>query len=91
MGETELTHLVGGGVLVILVLDRVANLVKLVLNKRNGAGPEALTQAIAAGFAAQSEDNKAIRLHLHSIANTLGGLVTGVAVIQDRTHRGEGP
>lgn len=90
MGETELTHLVGGGVLVILVLDRVANLVKLVLSKQHGNGPEALMKVIAAGFAAQSEDNKAIRSHLHTIANTLSGLVTGVAVIQDRTHRGDG-
>lgn len=94
MGE-ELTHLVGGGILVILVLDRVANLLKLFLDKKNGTGSadttpsttpnlDALTHAITTGFAESREDNKQIREHLHSIANTLGGLVTGVAVIRDR-------
>mgnify|MGYP001560735686 CR=1 FL=1 len=37
MGEGELTHLVGGGILAILVLDRVTNLVRVVLGKKNGA------------------------------------------------------
>lgn len=99
MGESELTQLVGGGILVILVLDRVTNLIRVALNKRHGrdsadqadlhiAAMVSMTAAVAQGFAEQREDNKAIRAHLHSIADTLGGLVTGVAVIQDRRRGG---
>lgn len=90
MGDAELTHLVGGGILAILVLDRVTNLVRVALGRRNGdvgvsvAHIEALTRATVAGFAEQREDNKAIREHLQSIASTLQGLVTGVALIKDR-------
>ena len=96
MGEGELIHLVGGGILAILVLDRATNLVRVALGKKNGeAQPlcqtsrhvESLAKATSAGFAAQAEDNKAIREHLRSIATTLGNVVTGIAIIQDRSHR----
>ena len=97
MGENELTHLVGGGILAILVLDRVTNLVRVVLGKKNGeAQPshcqtlqhvEALTKATEAGFAAQRADNAAIRDNLHKISNVLAPIVTGIAILQDRSHR----
>lgn len=99
MDESQVTHLVGGGILVILVLDRVTHLVKVALAKRNGEGGaacqthlsvDALAKATAAGFLEAREDNKAIREHLHNIANTLAGLITRIAIIQDRSHRREG-
>ena len=96
MGEVELTHLVGGGILAILVLDRATNLVRVALGKKNDETQpmcqtllhvESLAKATSAGFAAQAEDNKAIREHLHTIATTLGSVVTGIAIIKDRSHR----
>lgn len=95
MGETELTHLVGGGILVVLVLDRVATILRVARQKHgNGLPPcqtmhhvEALAQATATSFAEVRDENKAIRGHLGDLTKAVAALVTGIAILQDRSHR----